>query len=80
MKESHKKTLGNLQAGLVKLLKIIWIILKSFFEAITWDFINNIKKYWKKTFKKHPKEEQAKTHAPVKKAVPAKEPPKQPLP
>lgn len=54
MKESHRKALGNLQAGFVKLLKIIWIVLKSFFEAITWDFYDNIRKYWKKTFKKIP--------------------------
>lgn len=39
------------KSGLVKLAKIIWIIIKSFFEAITWDFYNNIKKYWKKYLK-----------------------------
>ena len=48
MKESHKEHVGNVGSGLVKLAKIIWIIIKSFFEAITWDFYNNIKKYWKK--------------------------------
>lgn len=61
MKESHKKTLGILKEGLVKLLKIIWIVLKSFFEAITWDFYDNIRKYWKKTFKKSIIQEPAKS-------------------
>ena len=51
MKESHKKTLSNLKVGFVKLAKLIWIIIKSFFEAITWDFYNNIKKYWKQDLK-----------------------------
>lgn len=27
------------------------IILLSFLESITWDFFNNIRKYWKKDFK-----------------------------
>lgn len=52
MKESQKKVLKAIKTGLVKLLKIIWIVLKSFFEAITWDFYDNVKKYWKKSFVK----------------------------
>ncbi|MBU4502695.1 MAG: hypothetical protein KKA79_08915 [Nanoarchaeota archaeon] len=51
MKESHKEHVGIFKSGLIKLAKIIWIIIKSFFEAITWDFYNNIKKYWKKYLK-----------------------------
>ncbi|MDP2907913.1 MAG: hypothetical protein Q8O03_08295 [Nanoarchaeota archaeon] len=51
MKESQKQILNNVKAGLIKLLKIIWIVLKSFFEAITWDFYDNVKKYWKKDIK-----------------------------
>lgn len=50
------KIFGILQTGLIKLLKITWIVLKSFGEAITWDFFNNVRKYWKKTFKKAPVE------------------------
>ncbi len=72
MKESHKRTLGTIGDGLIRLLKIIWIVVKSFFEAITWDFYDNIKKYWKKTFKK------TATQEPVK-PEPKKEP-EQPLP
>ena len=52
MKESHKRNLGILKSGLIKIAKIIWIVIKSFFEAITWDFYDNVKKYWKKAFKK----------------------------
>jgi len=70
MKEGHKRTLGILRDGFVKLLKIVWIIIKSFFEAITWDFYDNIKKYWKKTFKKAAQEP----------AKPAPKEEKQPLP
>jgi len=51
MKEGQKQFLNTVKAGLVKLLKIIWIVLKSFFEAITWDFYDNIRKYWKKDLK-----------------------------
>lgn len=70
MKESHKKTLGIMNSGLVKLLKIIWIILKSFAEAITWDFYNNIKKYWKKYLKKSKTETQTKKSAETKTPIP----------
>jgi len=54
MKESHKQTLGTMKAGFVKLVKIIWIGIKSFFEAITIDLYDNIKKYWAKDLKKNP--------------------------
>lgn len=65
MKESQKQFLNIVKAGLVKLLKLIWIVLKSFFEAITWDFYENVKKYWKKDAK-----------AQEKPAEKAEEPPK----
>lgn len=51
MKESQKRALANMKHGFIMLLKIIWIVLKSFGEAITWDFYHNVRKYWKKTFK-----------------------------
>jgi len=52
MKDEHKKTLSIFLAGFVKIFKIIWIVIKSFLEAITFDFFKNIKKYWKKSFGK----------------------------
>lgn len=55
MKESQKKVLDVVKAGLVKLLNIVWIVLKSFLKAITLDFINNIKTYYKKYISKSAK-------------------------
>lgn len=55
MKESQKQILNNVKAGLIKLLKVIWIILKSFFESITLSFVGNLKQNWKKTFKEEAK-------------------------
>ena len=64
MKESHRRTLGILGSGLIKIAKIIFIIIKSFFEAITLDFYHNLKKYWKKDLKQSP--ELPKTPTPSK--------------
>ncbi len=69
MKESQKKLLGIVKLGLVKLLNIVWIIVKSFFKAITLDFFNNIKTYWKKYISKSVKVQE-------KPAEKAEEPPK----
>jgi hypothetical protein len=52
MKESQKQILNVVKSGLIKLLNIIWIVLKSFLKAITLDFINNIKTYYKKYISK----------------------------
>jgi len=48
MKENQKQILNAVKSGLIKLLNIVWIVLKSFLKAITLDFINNIKTYYKK--------------------------------
>ena len=41
------KTIWNI----IKYLFIfVFIILISFLECITWDFFNNLRKYWKKDF------------------------------
>ena len=69
MKESQKKLLGIVKLGLVKLLNIVWIIVKSFFKAITLDFFNNIKTYWKKYISKSVKVQE-------KPAEKSEEPPK----
>lgn len=69
MKESQKKFLNIVKAGLMRLLKIALIVLKSFFKAITVDFYNNIKTYWKMSVKTN-----------IKAEKPAEKPEEQPKP
>ena len=69
MKESQKKLIGIVRSGLLKLLNVVWIVLKSFLKAITIDFIDNIKTYYKKYISKSVKVQE-------KPAEKAEEPPK----
>lgn len=43
---------SSLLRGLAKLLKIVWIVLKSLGKAMTLDFYGNLRKYWGKIFGK----------------------------
>ncbi len=69
MKESQKKLVGIVRSGLLKLLNIVWIVLKSFLKAITVDFYHNIKTYYKKYISKSVKVQE-------KPAEKSEEPPK----
>lgn len=63
MAEETRKSV--LLSGLGKLLKILWIILKSFGRAVTLDFYENLKKYYGKVFKKSQPQEKPEDKPPL---------------